>query len=162
MATTFTLISSTTVGSGGAASIDFTSIPSTYTDLQVLLSTRLTTTGGAQDTVWLYSINGVTGSFTDRVLRADGSSASSFSPSETPLYIGQTPTASGTANTFNNNSVYIPNYTNTSYNKSISVDSVQENNLSTAYMRVSAGLWAQTSAITYLSFTTTSGDCAQY
>ena len=33
MATTYTLISSVTVGSGGAANIEFTSIPSTYTDL---------------------------------------------------------------------------------------------------------------------------------
>ena len=40
MATTFTKIASVTVGSGGASSIDFTSIPSTYTDLCVKLSTR--------------------------------------------------------------------------------------------------------------------------
>ena len=40
MATTYTLISSVTVGSGGAASIEFTSIPSTYTDLVLKLSAR--------------------------------------------------------------------------------------------------------------------------
>ena len=34
------LISSVTVGSGGASSIDFTSIPQTYTDLVVRWSTR--------------------------------------------------------------------------------------------------------------------------
>ena len=33
MATTFFKIASATVGSGGASSIDFTSIPQTYTDL---------------------------------------------------------------------------------------------------------------------------------
>ena len=161
MANTYTLISSVTVGSGGASSIDFTSIPSTYTDLCVVLSTRLTSTGGATDTTWLNSINSNTSSFTDRVLRGDGSSASSFVPSETPLYIGQSPTASGTANTFASHSVYIPNYTS-SNQKSISVDSIQENNLSTAYMGFTAGLWAQTSAITSLSFTTNSGNFAQY
>ena len=33
MANTYTLIASLTVGSGGAANIEFTSIPATYTDL---------------------------------------------------------------------------------------------------------------------------------
>ena len=37
MANTYVLISSSTVGSGGAASIDFSSIPATYTDLVLKL-----------------------------------------------------------------------------------------------------------------------------
>jgi len=156
------LINKVTVGAGGASSIDFTSIPQTYTDLRVVLSTRLTSTGGTTDTTWLYSVNGNTSSFTDRVLRADGSSASSFVPSETPLYIGQSPTASGTTSTFASHSVYIPNYSISGINKSISVDSAQENNLSTAYTGFTAGIWAQTDAITSLSFTTNSGNFAQY
>jgi hypothetical protein len=40
MANTFELITSSTVGSGGAASITFTAIPQTYTDLKILYSTR--------------------------------------------------------------------------------------------------------------------------
>ena len=40
MATTYTLISSVTVGSGGAASIEFTSIPADYTDLLLKVSMR--------------------------------------------------------------------------------------------------------------------------
>ena len=40
MADTYTLISSVTVGAGGASSIDFTSIPATYTDLLVKFSLR--------------------------------------------------------------------------------------------------------------------------
>jgi len=161
MANTYVLISPVTVGAGGASSIEFTSIPQTYTDLCVVLSTRLTSTGGAQDTTWLNSINGNTSSFKDKVLRGDGSSASIFVPSETPLYIGQSPTASGTANTFASHFVYIPNYTS-SNQKSISIDSVQENNSSTAYLGFTTGLWTQTSAITSLSFTTNSGNFAQY
>ena len=41
MANTFVLLASTTVGSGGASSIDFTSIPATYTDLVVKVSGRI-------------------------------------------------------------------------------------------------------------------------
>jgi hypothetical protein len=37
MATTYEIISSVTVGSGGAADIEFTSIPATYTDLVIFL-----------------------------------------------------------------------------------------------------------------------------
>ena len=37
MANTYVAIATVTVGSGGAASIDFTSIPATYTDLVVKL-----------------------------------------------------------------------------------------------------------------------------
>ena len=40
MATTFTKIASVSVGSGGAATMSFTSIPSTYTDIVVKLSAR--------------------------------------------------------------------------------------------------------------------------
>ena len=47
MAKVFKALSTVTVGAGGAASIDFTSIPSTYTDLQILCSLK-TSYSGAQ------------------------------------------------------------------------------------------------------------------
>ena len=160
MATTYEAIATVEVGSGGAANIEFTSIPGTYTDLYILLSTRQSP-ASTQDTTWIKDINGVTGSFTDRVLRADGASASSFVPSETPLYIGQSPCANATANTFANHSVYIPNYTS-SNNKSISIDSVQETNATTAYMGFTAGLWSNTSVITSIKFEPDSGSFVEY
>ena len=51
---TLVKIQTVTVGSGGASSIDFTSIPQTYTDLCLVYSARLTTT----DTNWRLKING--------------------------------------------------------------------------------------------------------
>ena len=42
MAVTYKLIETVTVGSGGAASIEFSSIPQTYTDLKVVYSLRST------------------------------------------------------------------------------------------------------------------------
>jgi hypothetical protein len=38
MAATYKLIETVTVGSGGAANIEFTSIPQTYTDLKLVIS----------------------------------------------------------------------------------------------------------------------------
>lgn len=160
MTTSWTAIASNTVGSGGASSVDFTSIPATYTDLLFMLSIRQNP-ASTQDTTWINSINGVTNAFTDIVIRSDGSGVSSFTPGETPLYIGQSPCANATASTFANHSIYIPNYLSSS-NKSISIDSVQETNATTAYMGFTAGIWSNTSAITSISFTPNSGNFVQY
>jgi len=48
MANTYKLISSVTVGSGGAATIGFTSIPATYTDLLLSYSGRIDQTGNVR------------------------------------------------------------------------------------------------------------------
>jgi hypothetical protein len=49
MANTFELIASSTVGSGGAANIDFTSIPATYTDLCLKFICATTRSALAED-----------------------------------------------------------------------------------------------------------------
>jgi hypothetical protein len=46
MATTYEAIATVEVGSGGAADIEFTSIPGTYTDLVVKVSARSTSSSG--------------------------------------------------------------------------------------------------------------------
>jgi hypothetical protein len=160
MANTFIKIASVTVGSGGATSIDFTSIPGTFTDLLFLLSTRQSP-ASVQDTTWIKDINGVTGSFTDKVLRGDGSSVASFIPSETPLYIGQSPCANATSGAFANHLIYIPNYTS-SNNKSISIDSAQETFASAAYIGFTAGLWSNSAAITSIKFEPNSGSFVEH
>ena len=64
----------------------------------------------------------------------------------------QADSSSDTANTFSNNSIYIPNYTG-SNNKSVSVDSVYENNATTAGQHLVSGLWASSAAITSVKLT---------
>jgi hypothetical protein len=51
MATTYTLISSVTVGGGGTSTITLSSIPSTYTDLALLLCGRTTRASYVDDFV---------------------------------------------------------------------------------------------------------------
>jgi hypothetical protein len=147
MATTYSLISSVTVGSGGAASIDFTSIPGTYTDLLVKLSTR-TNRVDVYSSVFI-SFNGSTANFSTRYIQGDGSSAISATGTD---FIFQGVGSTATANTFSNAEIYIPNYTS-SNNKSFSVDGVAETNGTTQYMNLTAGLWSQTAAITSIAFT---------
>ena len=157
MANTFELISAVTVGSGGASSIDLTAIPSTYTDLCIKLSVRGTKTGTGEG-IYM-SINGATTNRTWRWLYGSGSAAGSGSGSDT--MIGNMTASSATANTFSNADIYIPNYAGSAY-KSVSVDSVDENNATGAFSNLTAVLWSNIAAITSLSFTPEANLFAQY
>lgn len=156
MANTYVAIATTTVGAGGASSIDFTNIPQTYTDLVILSSIR---TNRASTSDWVsVTINGVTTNQTDRYLQGDGSTV--VSGTGTKIIVGQATGSSNTASTFGNSSCYIPNYTG-SNNKSFSTDAVNENNATAAFAYLRAGLWSSSSAITSLSLTSESGSTIQ-
>jgi hypothetical protein len=157
MATTYSLISSVTVGSGGAANIQFASIPATYTDLVLVTSLR----DNAGSFAAQITFNNSTTSYSNRYLRGNGASASSAGGSVTTYIESFSVGSSFTANTFSNSNIYIPNYTG-STNKSVSVDSVTENNATTAYGEILAGLWSNTSAITEIDITAGDGSFVQY
>jgi hypothetical protein len=157
MPLTYTLIASNTVGSGGTASITFSSIPSTYTDLVLLMSLRQS---GAGNNV-RYSINGTTTGYSERLLYGSGSSAGSISGSTTYFEFVYTNGSGETANSFGNLQVYIPNYAG-SQNKSISVDSVYENNSAGATQALTAQLWSNTAAITSMTITPSTTNWLQY
>ena len=147
MANTYTLIASSTVGAGGAANIEFTSIPATYTDLLVKVSAR--DNGSRTETNIRITFNNVGGtSYSGKLLYGSGSAAFSYSQSSAAYLAQQYANASGsTANTFCNLEFYIPNYTS-SNNKSVSIDSVVETNATGSSMGLSAGLFSNSAAIT--------------
>ena len=157
MATQYNLISSVTVGSGGAANMEFTSIPATYTDLVVKITSR---SSGA-DTSMVLTFNNSTSNRTSRYLFGTGTSA--LSSSDTTMYITSSVVPStSTASTFGNAELYIPNYAGSNY-KSSSVDGVSENNATASNMALTANLWSDTSAITSIKLTPVSGtDFVQY
>ena len=153
---TMTLIGSVTVGSGGASSINFTSIPSTYTDFCLLTSFRSNRATNVDD-IYI-TLNGSTSSFSNKYLQGNGSSAVSGSLAS---YYGSCPATSGsTASTFSNDLLYMPNYAGSAY-KSFSGDTVMEYNGNPAYEALNAGLWSNTAAITSLSLSMT-GSFVQY
>jgi len=149
MANTFILIASSTVGAGGAASIDFTSIPSTYTDLVILYSGRSTSNAGQTWAPIRATFNGSSSTWSNRAIYGDGSSASSGNSSSLSEF-GQASSSLSTSSTFSNGSIYIPNYAG-STNKSSSTDAVSENNGTSALASLTADLWSTTSAITSIS-----------
>jgi hypothetical protein len=159
MAKAFELITSTTVGSGGASSIDFTSIPSTYTDLSVLLSVRQVASGGGPWDNMTIDFNGLTTNQTMRsLITSDGTTATSQSFSRFYDWIDG---AGATASTFTNVSAYIPNYAGSNY-KSMSIDSVAENNGTIPFLLMGAYLWSATSAINRITFNSNSSTFVQY
>ena len=157
MALTYVALASVTVGSGGAANIEFTNIPQTYTDLNILISGRSASTNPQENL--LIEFNGSSSNFTRRALEGDGSAASSYSGSTNLIayVVGN----GATSNTFGNASIYIPNYTS-SNNKSISTDAVEETNATTAYMQLTAVLWSNSAAITSIILKPGSNNFLQY
>ena len=146
MATYVQIGSTVTVGVLGAASIDFTSIPSTYTDLKLVASTRTSQTQPNDDITLKFNTSAA--NFTYRILQGTGSSAGSYNGSTARG--GPTDGNTATSNTFGSFEMYIPNYAG-STNKSFSIETVQENNNSTAYAELGADLWSQTAAINAIS-----------
>jgi len=145
MATTYTLISSVTVGSGGAANIEFTSIPQTYTDLKLVFSIRnaRATFGPGYGRL---QFNSSASDWSGRRLYNDDGSPGSATRSDNYTIFSLAVNAA-TSNTFGNGEVYIPNYTS-SNNKSISIDSTNENNGSNIQQELNAFLWSNSAAIT--------------
>jgi len=152
MANTYVQIGSTVTVSTATASIAFSSIPATYTDLVVKMSARSSTGANAWDDVYV-AINGSSSNFTSRVLYGTGSAAGSanFATSIAQVAEGN----SGTASTFGNTEIYFPNYAGSTYAKSFSADSVSENNATSSLAQLGAGLYnpGTQAAITSLTFT---------
>jgi len=165
MALTYEAIATTTVGSGGAASIAFSSIPATYTDLVLKVSARGAANFNPRN---LYlNFNSDTGNnYPFRLLYGTGSSVhSSNSTSEgftSVAWVGFISGNTSTASTFGNTEIYIPNYAGSTY-KSIGSNAVTENNATTAYASIHASIWNSTSAITSIQLTVSNSEnFAQY
>ena len=162
MPTTFTQIgSAVTVGSGGAADITFSSIPSTYTDLVLKLSLRDAST--ATRSVARLTFNGSSSGYSSRaVFGYNGTSTLSDVGGSTYIDWTYTDGNGATASTFANNEIYIPNYAGSQY-KSVSIDFTAENNSSSLnILGLAAGLWSNSAAITSITLTPSTPNFLQY
>jgi hypothetical protein len=157
MPDTFTKIATVTVGSGGASSITFSSIPATYTDLCIKVSFRDTFTNIGNDIN--VSFNGVSTNRSGKYLFGSGTAISSGASAGIASGLGNSDGA--TASAFSNTEYYIPNYTSAN-NKSFSADSVTENNATAAYTMFNASLWASSSAITSITIGSLTYNLMQY
>jgi len=141
---TMTLVATSTVGSGGASSIEFTSIPQDGTDLVLVLSARQDTSTSYNGQVNVNN-DGTNANYSRRVLIGTGSTLSNLSSAFRPIL--PTTSSDETASTFGNSAIYFSNYAG-STTKSMSVDGVLENNGTFGRQLISANLWNNTAAIT--------------
>jgi len=159
MAITYSQIGTTViVGSGGSTTISFTSIPSSYTDLVVVTSIRSSVTGSAgagyQERLNIL-FNGATTNYSERWMQAEAGTTVNtgtayFNTSGTVGLAGTAVPSDWTSNTFNNNQIYIPNYSSASI-KTYSIDGVAENNSAYGSLMMATGSWNDTAAISSIS-----------
>jgi hypothetical protein len=151
---TFEKIAFTEVGSGGTSSIDFTSILGNWTDLCVKLSGRTNRSLEVDGITIRFNNDLTSGNYSGRRVFGAGSGT----PGSDTTYAGMPfqNAANSTSNTFGNAEFYIPSYLSSTA-KSFSIDGVGENNATTTYMGLGAGLWSGTSAITRVTIYPESG-----
>lgn len=144
------LIQHVTVESAGAAEIQFTSIPTNFDDLLLLFTTR---SSGNTVSGRFYLNNDLTMSnYYTLILYGVGSGAAgplgqASSGTHNGVAGWLNPATAYTANTFHNTSMYFPNYRGSAI-KTISTDSVNENNGTQAFQLIGTTRWNNTSAIT--------------
>jgi len=163
MPNTFVKIASVAVGVGGAASMSFSSIPSTYTDLCIKISARTTDASNYQS-MYMTVNGGAQGSvLSQKWVNGNGVAvASSGYTSIGQIYPFYIPGSSATANTFGNGELYITNYASATTFKSMSADGTTENNATDARMEFGAISFASNTAITSLLFAPGAGNFVQY
>ena len=158
-ATDYESIQTVTVGAGGASSISFSSIPSTYTHLQIRGIGRSTAAGSTQNITLTFNSSTSTNNAT-HYLQGNGSSVSSgaITSNNWIYFAGNMPAASAGASIFGVTVSDILDYANTNKNKTIRSLGGADQNGSGA-VELLSGVVLATTAITSI---TLSASFAQY
>lgn len=155
-------IATATVGSGGSSSVTFSSIPSTYTHLQIRAIGRTNRSNTFDDI--RFKINGDTAtSYYVHFFYGDGASVAAGSNTTyvTGAWGGGMSGATATSSVFGAAIIDILDYANTNKNKTIrALDGVENNGSGT--IAFSSSLWSSTSAINSIELFGIGGTIQQY
>jgi hypothetical protein len=163
MADTFKKLS--TISLGGVNTGTFTSIPNTYTDLQIYFSGRTVKTGSTTDGL-LVTINNDTGANYKRTTLYNDYSAIYGNGDNTGYQsyintgLGDITATNALTNSLGKAWFYFGNYANTSQFKQVSFQGTSQTNSDTAntgYFYFAAAQWANTNAITSIRMFSSSG-----
>ena len=148
-------IATVTVGSGGSTSVDFTSIPSTYTHLQIRCLARGNSAGTGTDALQI-RFNSDTGSnYASHLIMGNGASALvDVATSSSYMYLKEMICRGGNlASTFSGIVVDILDYKSTNKNKTVRAFGGHDRNGAGAII-FQSGLWFATpAAITSINLT---------
>jgi hypothetical protein len=154
----FDSIATTTVGAGGASTITFSSIPQTYTHLQLRWSVRNST--NSQNNMGMYvRFNGATSNYWfngGNALYGNGTTASSANSwnggSTTGIALGQIPANNTNSSILDAGIADIFDYTNTNKFKTVrSLQGYDTNNTATGQIFIFSGAWGSSAAIASLT-----------
>jgi hypothetical protein len=155
MAPTYELIASNTLSSA-AASVTFSSIPATYTDLLLKISARSSDSGGAFGRTCTIRVNSDSGSnYSNLFLRATGTAVISAANQDSTSFNSQTDITgdTATASSFSSLEAYFPNYGSTA-NRPVSFFNVNETNGINSRIYGGAGLYRGGSAVESMTIET--------
>ena len=142
----FESIATVTVGSGGASSIEFTSIPGTYQHLQIRGISRLA--AGTLPTVWAQFNADTATNYAYHLLRGSGSAASAEGgTSQSGAFAVSSAGGAQTASVFAGFVIDLLDYANTSKNTTLRSLTGGDFN-GTGWVDLRSALWLSTSAIT--------------
>lgn len=142
----YEVIATQTLGTA-AATVTFSSIPATYTDLVLIANSSTTTVGSSEINKMTFNSDTAT-NYSTTTLGADGSSAASFRATSQAYIRAGRNTANGDSY-FVVNKIQIMNYANSTTYKTAIAQGMEAN----VYLENNVGLWRSTSAITSVTLT---------
>lgn len=155
----FQLLASTTVGSGGAATVEFTNIPNSYTHLQLRCLSQCSSTTNTDSYIRLGYGGSYYATSYRHLLYGDGSSAAAVAASG-EAYILFT-TRSSSTSTFSADILDILDYANTNKYKTIRGLDGRDLNGS-GQVAITSALWAYTNAVDRIELKPFNGNFTQY
>lgn len=141
------LIQRQTVGAGGAASITFSSIPSTYKHLQIRATAA---SGSAANSRITFNGDTANTSYSYHYLEGNGSATAAGAGAYVNYMVG--PVTTNTASAFSGIVIDILDYGNTNKYKTIRTLYGVDLNGSSTWMGLQSGMWQNTSAISSINF----------
>jgi hypothetical protein len=153
MPKTYEPISTQTLGSD-TATVTFSSIPQTYTDLVVISNSRSTRASNSGDNLFLRFNSDSGTNYSATTLEGNGSIAESTRFSPLSALLARIPATTATAGVFSPTIMHIMNYTNVTTFKTtlLKFQSVSES------VGLNVGLWRNTAAITTVAFSANNGN----
>lgn len=158
MANTYTPLATTTVGAGGASSISFTNIPSTYTDLKFVFSSRDSRALNVSDLIINVNSKGAGANITGKYFYSSNGTKTVASTTDAIAFgSGNTLTS-----TFGNSELYIASYSRTGNKPIISQNGTGSTSAGQSWNLMLGGMWNNNEAITSIVFTPYTSPFLQY
>ena len=154
----FESIATVTVGAGGSSAIDFTSIPATFTHLQIRGVCRSTrSNSGNGDTVSVRLNNDSTSTYPWHYVRGNGTTASASATTvNTFMDFQRVADAGAASNTFGSLIIDILDYADSNKNTTVRALAGYDNN-GAGVVALNSGLWMTTTAINRVTLLVSGG-----